>query len=208
LILTGAELETRLAQRDDTERCEFEIGCGSGHFACAHASQNPQTLVIACELKGERCRATAERARRAGLANLAVIKDRGEDLLQRFPKESLDAVHIYFPDPWPKARHRRRRVLRWMNLVRMVECLRLGGQIRFVTDFHDYALQARMVAALHPQLETARTSDFDADALSRYGPRLQALGKSIDHLTATRVSTVAVAGGDLQLFELLSGSRC
>jgi len=206
LVLSGAELETLLAQRGQSEDRELEIGCGSGHFACAQASDNPATLLIACEFKGERCRAAAERARRAGLGNLLVVRERGEDLLYRLAAKSLRAVHVYFPDPWPKARHRRRRLLRWLNLVRMVECLQLGGQIRFVTDFHDYALQARMLTALHPQLELARTSAFDADALSRYGPRLQALGKSIEHLTATRISTTLPAAGDRQLVHLLSGS--
>ena len=190
----------------DSRAREIEIGCGRGHFAVAQATALPERLLVACELKSDRCRSAFERARRAGADNMLVVKGRGEELLAQLAPRSVAVIHIYFPDPWPKTRHRRRRLFRWNHLVAMVEALRLEGEIRFVTDFADYALQARVLTELHPHLSSAATACFDAMALSRYGPRLNALGKEISHLTATRVRLRSETNAERAIMRLLAGS--
>ena len=204
MILDLAGALARLAGED--RPLEVEIGCGGGHFAVAQASERSDRQLVACELKSDRCRRTFERARRAGVDNLLVVKARGEELVQQLRPQSIAVIHIYFPDPWPKTRHRRRRLLRWDNLAAMVEALQLAGELRFVTDFADYGLQARILTGLHPQLRTERQSTFDASALSRYGPRLEALGRRIAHLTATRVALRPRDDAERALMDLLAGS--
>ena len=190
----------------DDRPLEVEVGCGRGHFAVAQAQAQRDRLIVACELRSDRCRSTADRAARAGVDNVLVVKTRGEELLPRLRSQSVAVVHIYFPDPWPKTRHRRRRLFRWDHLLAMVEALELGGEIRFVTDFADYGLQARVLTALYPQLRTERQSTFDARTLSRYGPRLEALGKTIVHLTATRIALGTEDDAERGLMNMLCGS--
>ncbi len=168
------------------------MGSGGGQFLAAHCSAHPTTLTIGTEIKLERCRKAARKLTAAGARNGLVIRGRAEEVLAQLPPAALDAVHVYFPDPWPKRRHRRRRLLR-RDVVADLACrLRPGGAIHLVTDFFDYYLQAVVLFLLHPDLTLSRNPVqapplVQADTgLSRYGPRLAALGKEILHATAIR----------------------
>ena len=204
MILDLAGGLQRLADVD--QPLEIEVGCGRGHFAVAQAAAHQDHCIVACELKSDRCRSTLERARCTNVDNVLVVKTRGEELLRQIRPRSVAIIHIYFPDPWPKTRHRRRRLFRWDHLAAMVAALELGGEIRFATDFADYGLQARVLTALHPQLRTERKSAFDTRSLSRYGPRLEALGKTIVHLTATRIATSPTDDQKQALLDMLDRS--
>ena len=169
-------------------RAELEIGSGNGNFLAAHSAGHRDTLVIGTEVKLERCRKSARKLAAAGAGNGLIIHGRAESVIGWLPPESLDAVHVYFPDPWPKRRHRKRRLLRGSTIAQLARLLRPGGCLHLVTDFFDYYLQAVVLLLLQPGLEVSRDPARlpAAAALSRYGPRLEALGKSILCATACR----------------------
>ena len=173
-------------------RAELEIGSGNGNFLAAHSAAHPHSLVIGTELKLERCRKCARKLAAAGAGNGVVIHGRAEQVIGWLPPETLDAVHIYFPDPWPKRRHRKRRLLRGGTVAQLAHLLRPGGCLHLVTDFFDYYLQAVVLLLLHPDLEVDRDPALlpAAANMSRYGPRLAALGKSMLCVTARRRAAV------------------
>src|SRR5262245_24525362 len=90
---------------------EIEIGSGKGRFLLAEAERRPGTLFFGIERRAEHLRLCAARVERRGLANVRVLKaDALEVLWGLVPAASADAVHVYYPDPWWKARHRKRRL--------------------------------------------------------------------------------------------------
>lgn len=133
-------------------RLEVEIGCGNGIFLADYAAARPHSVCLGIDLKKRRCEKAQQKVERRGLANAFVVNDRAEAVLEELPPGSVHVFHIYFPDPWPKSRHRRRRFLRGGILDRMADTLAPDGRILFATDFLDYHVQARVLFAWHPEL--------------------------------------------------------
>lgn len=187
-VWSGADLPRLLPLLALAPRVELEAGSGGGTFLAAYGAAHRDTLVIGTEIKLERCRKAARKLDRAGADNGVIVRARAEEVLARLAPGSLAAVHVYFPDPWPKRRHRRRRLLRKGMVDDLARLLRPGGCLYLVTDFFDYYLQAVVLILLQPELELDRDpARIPAHAeLSRYGPRLAALGKSIHYAAARR----------------------
>ena len=197
-MLPHADLARLAPLLQRAPRTELEIGSGNGNFLAAHSAAHRDTLVIGTELKLERCRKSARKLTAAGAGNGVIVHGRAEQVIGWLPAESIDAVHIYFPDPWPKRRHRKRRLLRGGTVAQLARLLRPGGRLHLVTDFFDYYLQAVVLLLLHPDLEVDRDPALlpAAATLSRYGPRLEALGKSILCATARRRCAVHPSASD------------
>jgi tRNA (guanine-N7-)-methyltransferase len=171
---------------DGRRRCEVEIGCGNGHFLAAYAAGRSDTLFIGIDIKAKRCRKAREKAERRGLDNVHIVQGPAEMLLHDLPARSVDAVHIYFPDPWPKSKHRKRRFFT-MEALRLIHGkLRPGGRLHFGTDFFDYYIQAKVLVALHGGF---LLSEEPAPALvlsSLYGQKSLDARKDIHVFTALR----------------------
>jgi tRNA (guanine-N7-)-methyltransferase len=96
------------------------------------------------------------RVAEAGLTNLAVLRGDAVALLrERVPSASLEGVRIFFPDPWPKRRHRKRRLVQPDFAALVADRLRPGGALHLATDWADYATQAHGVLAAEPRLRPA-----------------------------------------------------
>jgi len=165
---------------------EVEIGCGNGHFLCQYAGERPGTTLIGIDIKKKRCTKAREKAERRGHRNILIINASAEKILGELPAGSIEAFHIYFPDPWPKSRHRKRRFYTMQNLQRMHDLLRAGGRIHFGTDFFDYYIQAKVLTALHRGLSLTEAPAPEAILSSLYGRMFSSLSKTIHVFSAVK----------------------
>ncbi|MFG0331018.1 MAG: tRNA (guanosine(46)-N7)-methyltransferase TrmB [Phycisphaerales bacterium] len=118
---------------------ELEIGSGKGTFLVQQAVLQPDTNFLGVEWAGEFYRYAADRVRRRGLENVRLLHtDAIEFLTHRAPAEICRTIHLYFPDPWPKKRHHKRRSVQDATLPVFYRALRPGGELRIVTDHDDY----------------------------------------------------------------------
>jgi tRNA G46 methylase TrmB len=180
-----------LSRRAPGQPLEVEIGCGNGHFLEQYCSLHPQVLYLGVELKHERCLKACRKIERRALEHAHVVEGEAEEVIRRLPAGVVDTFHLYFPDPWPKSRHRRRRFLRMGNLEAMVRALALGGRVLFTTDFFDYYLQAKVLFGLHPDLAPGADTVPEGAFVSVFGRRFRDLGKRVRTATARRL-----AGGE------------
>jgi tRNA (guanine-N7-)-methyltransferase len=165
---------------------EVEIGCGNGHFLCEYAAAKPETAFVGIDIKKRRCLKAREKAAKRGLSNVSIVHGNAEDFLQEIPPLSVDAFHVYFPDPWPKSRHRKRRFFTSETLAIMHERLKEGGKIHFGTDFFDYYIQAKVLVALHEGLQIAE-EPFPPQVLSSlFGRKFAEARKPIHSFSARR----------------------
>lgn len=133
---------------------EVEVGSGKGLFLSAAGAAHPATNYLGIELAKKYAEHAAARVLKRGVANVRVVSG---DALRVFrellPEKSLAAVHVYFPDPWWKARHRKRRVMN-EPFVRDVErALLPGGALHFWSDVEEYYLATLELIAAQTQLQ-------------------------------------------------------
>jgi len=132
---------------------EVEIGAGKGRFALAWVEAHPEVGLLAVERALPYLRVMAQRALRRGLGNLRAVHTSAEDLLFRcLAPRSVQAVHVFFPDPWPKKRHLKRRFFRRENVARLAEILQVGGLLRIKSDHGAYAEAIAGMLAAEPRL--------------------------------------------------------
>lgn len=130
---------------------EVEIGFGKGRYLLRRAEAEPERRFLGIEIAGEYFRLVARRLARRGLANLVLLEGEAQYLAAaRLPRGFAEAVHVYFPDPWPKSRHQRRRLFSPESVDLVLGLLRPGGRLFFATDFLDYGVEVRDLLASHP----------------------------------------------------------
>jgi tRNA (guanine-N7-)-methyltransferase len=132
----------------------FEIGCGMGETSYAIAAANPQNDYLGLEVHtpgvGSLCKLVAE----GGISNQRICQhDAVEVLRDMIGPETLSGVHIFFPDPWPKARHHKRRLIQPPLVATLVSKLKPGGYIHCATDWENYAEQMLEVLSAEPGLQ-------------------------------------------------------
>jgi tRNA (guanine-N7-)-methyltransferase len=117
----------------------IEVGTGKATFLLNQARTLPDVNFLGIEVANKYYRYAVDRIGRWGLTNVRIIRTDAAGFLADFvPDNSIDCFHIYFPDPWPKRRHRKRRFFRPVNLQQLLRCLKAEGQIRIATDHADY----------------------------------------------------------------------
>jgi tRNA (guanine-N7-)-methyltransferase len=126
----------------------IEIGSGKGTFLLSQATSQPGDNFLGIEWARKYYRYAVDRIGRWGLTNVRIIRtDATGFLADSVPDDSVDCFHIYFPDPWPKKRHHKRRFICSANLEHLIRCLKTAGQLRIATDHPDYFEQIKMVLA-------------------------------------------------------------
>ena len=122
----------------------LEIGSGYGEAAVAYAREHPEHGIIAAEVHVPGVATLMEKAEREGLDNVRTFRgDALEYLIECVGRDQLEAVHLFFPDPWPKARHAKRRFVQQDTLDLVLERLRPGGHLLVATDHANYAEHVR-----------------------------------------------------------------
>lgn len=118
---------------------EIEIGVGKGTFLLERSKENPQINFLGVEYAKPYAVYVADRFRRTGQQNAKMLcTDAGPFFPNALPDNSIWRLHIYYPDPWPKRKHRRRRLIQPKFLEQARRVLKLGGQLLLVTDHRDY----------------------------------------------------------------------
>jgi tRNA (guanine-N7-)-methyltransferase len=118
---------------------EVELGSGDGSFLVQYASQHPNRNFIGVERLLGRIRKLDRKGRQAGLTNLRGVRIESTYFLEYLlPAHSAAALHVYFPDPWPKRKHRRHRLVNEQFVQVALEVLEPGGTVYLRTDDPDY----------------------------------------------------------------------
>ncbi|MDF9832221.1 tRNA (guanine-N7-)-methyltransferase [Ereboglobus sp. PH5-5] len=157
-----AERDARIAALRETlgallreqSRITLEIGCGHGHFLTAYAEAHPQAPFCAgLDLIGDRVRRANRKCERAALGGrLAFVQAEAVEFLSVLPEHvALADIFILFPDPWPKRRHHKHRIMRSEILDRLAERAEPGARLCFRTDDRDYFAAASEVVGEHPR---------------------------------------------------------
>jgi len=123
----------------DTRTLEIELGSGKGTFLVQEAPHHLDTLFLGIEWASQFYRYAADRLRRLNLGNVRMLHADGVVFVRNFvADQSVSCFHWYFPDPWPKARHNKRRTFQEPFLRELYRVLTPGGHIRVATDHLDY----------------------------------------------------------------------
>ncbi|GLY19010.1 hypothetical protein Kisp01_60240 [Kineosporia sp. NBRC 101677] len=168
----------------------LEIGFGTGSSTLSMAAADPATGVLAADVHtpgvGNLVLALVE----GGLENVRVLNGDGEELLRsRIPSGSLAGVRVYFPDPWPKARHHKRRLVTPRFAALVADRLAPGGLLHCATDWEPYAEQMAAVLRAEPGLELQNDGAVERPAwrpVTKYEARGLANGHRVADFLARR----------------------
>jgi tRNA (guanine-N7-)-methyltransferase len=138
---------------------DLEIGFGMGEATAHIAALMPETNFLCCEVHEPGVGALLKRIGEQDLTNIRIIQhDAVEVIDHMLPPETLAGVHIFFPDPWHKLRHNKRRLIQPPLVARLAKRLQLGGYLHCATDWEPYAQQMLQVLSGEPLLQnTAET---------------------------------------------------
>lgn len=132
-------------------RFVWEIGCGHGHFLTAYAAAHPSELCIGIDIAPERIARAVRKQQRAGLKNLHFILAAASDFLASLPARArVSALFILFPDPWPKRRHHKNRLIKPEFLDAAAAAAEKGAGLYFRTDYEPYFREADGIVRAHP----------------------------------------------------------
>jgi tRNA (guanine-N7-)-methyltransferase len=119
----------------------LEVGFGGGEHLVAMAAANPQIFIVGCEPFVNGVAMLLGKVRKAQVSNLAIHPGDVRDLLEVLPPASVDKTFLNYPDPWPKARHHRRRFVTPGYLNALAQVMAPGAEFRVATDIPDYVRQ-------------------------------------------------------------------
>jgi tRNA (guanine-N7-)-methyltransferase len=167
---------------------EAEIGCGKGKFLLARAQEHPEINFLGVDMVWKWMKYGVERSAKRGLKNVRFVKADARELLRSGVADgSVSIFHIYFPDPWPKKRHRKRRLVTGDFLRLLNEKLTPGGLVELATDYEDYFTQMRaaVVQSGVPWdrvVEKANERLFEALSKTNYEIKYEAAGRTLFYL--------------------------
>ncbi len=163
-----------------------EIGFGSGDHLLASAKGRPDSDFLGIEVHRPGAGRVLQQADKLGLSNLRVLcADAVEVLRQCLPAASIDEVVIFFPDPWPKKRHQKRRLVQPAFIEVLARALRPGGRLRLATDWADYARHMLEVMSAAPQfVNVSESGGAIARPADRPLTRFESRGLRLGHEVA------------------------
>lgn len=118
---------------------ELDLGCGDGSFLVDLAKHHPERDFIGVERLLGRCKKVGKKITRAGLENARILRLDSKYVVEwLLPAEALSRIHLLCPDPWPKVKHQRRRIMQIPFLTAVKAALVPGGEFLFMTDHEEY----------------------------------------------------------------------
>ncbi|MCP4654154.1 MAG: tRNA (guanosine(46)-N7)-methyltransferase TrmB [bacterium] len=175
---------------------EVELGFGKGRYLLKRALEHPERRILGIELVSKYHRLLRRRARRHGLSNLLAVRGEALYLLSAvLPTGFAATVHVYFPDPWPKSRHHKRRLFDPETVDLVVGALAPGGELLFATDHLAYGELVCEILQGFPGLTVEpRAQPWDDGARTNYEAKYMREGRPILRLRAL-LAEDAVPGG-------------
>ncbi len=176
---------------------EMEIGVGKGGFLLRRAREYPEINFLGIEWANKIIRYAADRMARWGVANVRLIRtDARHLMLHHMPADCLTVLHIYHPDPWPKKRHHKRRLIQPDFMAAAVRALVPGGRIAVQTDHAEYFEQIRAVIAAETRLvpvsfEDAQTGVVEGRIETNFEIKYLREGRKIFRIAAIRQDSPA-----------------
>lgn len=165
----------------------LEIGSGHGAAAVAYAAEHPEHDLVAAEVHVPGVARMLAAAEPLGLTNLWVERGDAMPLLtDRIPSGALAAVHLFFPDPWPKAKHAKRRFVQQHTLTLLADRLAPGGVLRIATDHDVYAAHIREQVAHHGGWSVVEGERPDWRPRDGFEAKGIAAGRSVSEFALTR----------------------
>ncbi|OGA07595.1 MAG: tRNA (guanosine(46)-N7)-methyltransferase TrmB [Betaproteobacteria bacterium RIFCSPHIGHO2_12_FULL_69_13] len=164
----------------------LEIGSGMGETTAEIAATQPQRDFIAVEVHGPGVGSLLNRIAAAGLTNLRVVRHDAAEVLEHMIADGgLAAIHLFFPDPWPKKRHHKRRLVQPAFAALAARKLAPGGLLHAATDWPDYAERMLAVLRAEPLLEEAPAGSA-ARPVTKFESRGLRLGNPVRDLAFRR----------------------
>lgn len=151
-----------------------EIGSGLGEAIVHRAAELPDTNFLAVEVYTPGIADLLRKAHSAGVTNVRVAQANAPELLDKMLEEnSVDELWVFFPDPWHKSRHHKRRLVSPKFASKVARVLKPGGIWRLATDWEEYALVMREVLEAHPDFENVYAGEgkTDEDPIGGWSPR-------------------------------------
>lgn len=171
---------------------ELEVGSGKGLFLVNAAQERPDHHFFGIEISKKYARLAAERAVKRDVSNVLLWPGDAKPLLARMvPEASVRAVHVYFPDPWWKKRHKKRRVFTESLVASIVRILEPSGNLHVATDVEEYfevirelvAAEARLLELPPPEV---KTPEHDLDYLTNFERKFRIEGRPIHRASYQR----------------------
>jgi tRNA (guanine-N7-)-methyltransferase len=139
-----------------TARFVWEVGCGHGHFLTAYARAHPDQTCIGIDITSDRVARANRKRERARLGNLHFVRAEADDFLAVMPERArFSSIFILFPDPWPKRRHHKNRIVRPDFLTTAAARADRGAALYFRTDHEPYFHDVGSAIAAHPDWREA-----------------------------------------------------
>ena len=196
----NAAAETQLADR--SSKLWLEIGFGGGEHLIWQAEHNPGVTVIGCEPFEDGMVKVLAAIDERNLTNIRIHPDDARAVLRWLPDASLDRAFVLFPDPWPKAKHRKRRLVNGVTLALLARAMKPGAELRLATDIGDYARTMLVALQAVPELQwmATRADDWryraDDWPETRYERKAVREGRRSSYLRFRRVG--GTAAGEAQ----------
>jgi len=161
----------------------LEIGFGNGDALVAMATAHPENNYLGIEVHRPGVGSLLQQVEATPLHNIRVACRDAMDVLARIPEGTLDAVYLFFPDPWPKLRHHKRRLVQPEFVARVRHGLRIGGVFRLATDWQGYADQMQRVIDADPGFRNlAGTGGYVSRPAERPLTRFERRGQRLGHV--------------------------
>ncbi|WP_341721196.1 tRNA (guanosine(46)-N7)-methyltransferase TrmB [Micromonospora sp. FIMYZ51] len=168
----------------------LEIGSGMGDTTVEMAAADPDRDYLAVEVHTPGIANLLDLVHRRGLGNVRIAEGDALDLVGLLPPDSLDAVHVFFPDPWPKSRHHKRRLIQPAHVALLRSRLAVGGTLHCATDWAEYAESMRATLDGDPGLVNLHDGYAPRPAqrpVTRFERRALAAGRPVADLRYAKV---------------------
>jgi len=143
---------------------EIDVGCGRGMYAIQAATARPDVNFLGIEIVSKPFKVACQRVERRALPNVRLYRgDAREFLSDKVPPASVSVLHVQFPDPWPKKRHHKRRVVNPQFVTSVAQALCEGGSFHIATDITDYFDELLVIIERSGVFKLAKEGGYDAE---------------------------------------------